>query len=82
MSNGAQWDPFPFQWDDAAKASARQAAVRYACEASILSRQSWGPWGFEMPPQDAQDVGELACVTAVCAFICWGSTPPGAGGLP
>lgn len=41
------WDPFPSQWDEAAKVSARQAAVRYACEASVLSRQSWGAWGFE-----------------------------------
>lgn len=25
---------------------------------------------------------DLAAVTAVCAFIAWNSTPPGAGGLP
>ena len=72
-------------WDDAAKASARQAAVRYACDANALFLSSWSAqWDplLKEIPAEVMFTAEMACVTAVCSFICWASTPPGAGGLP
>lgn len=79
----------PLIWSAADKAAARAKAVEYACEATrwvvLASSDSSQEFAEDYEPAitaATDDACDLADVYAIAAFICWASTPHGAGGLP